>query len=278
VSGETPRREIRRVTALVESGRPAADLLLTAAELAARLHADVQGVLLEDPNLRRFARLDVARVVSRFAAAGPVGPGDVLAMVEQLAAQAQAALQGAAQSLGLAWSFQVMTAAPELELRAALRPYDLLVVELDREPTAARARQAVGLWSATAVPMLVVRGRWRASRPAVLIAAPSADADRAVQAAAELLTAEAPHLDVLLVAPDADAAPLAAWIRQRARDHGRRAHVTVLPDGAVPTVLRAARHAAAGLLVLPADAACLADPVQLEAMLEQASCALLLLR
>ena len=125
--------------------------------------------------------------------------------------------------------------------------------------------------------MLIVRGSLSMSRPGVLIAEPTEHAAWALRVAADLSPAEAPHIDVLLSGDPVGALQLARWVRQQVRATGRRAHVNVVADKAVDTVVRAARHAAVGLLLGP-DVETLGDPQRAEGLIEKAECALLLLR
>ena len=60
-------RAIRRVTAVIDPASPGDGLVVTAAEIAARLHAEVHALLPQDANLHRLADLGIARMVSLFA-------------------------------------------------------------------------------------------------------------------------------------------------------------------------------------------------------------------
>lgn len=270
---------IRRVTALLHGDHHGGEILSAATQIAARLHADVQALLVEDANLRRMARLEVTRTVSLFGAAGPLVPAELGALFEQLAAEAEGALRVAARSLGVAWSFQVVRGDPMPDVPGLVDPAELLVVGPARHGPVAREGLGLDLWMATAgraTSVLLLERMPRRMTPAVLVTTPSEAAARALAIGAGLLANGAPRLDVLLAAPG-DAAS-ADWARQQSRALGRRVHVEMLADCATDTVARAARRAGAGILIVPADSPCLMDRRRIESLAERADCALLLSR
>jgi len=268
---------VRRVTAVLDAGGPSGHVLQVAAELAARLHVEVQAVQIEDANLLRLSELGIARMVSLFDAARPLLPGEAAASFARLAADAQAALKSAAQALGLAWSFQVLHG----DLAESVGPGELLVIHFPRQALAVDQRFVASIWTATAgraAGVMLVDRRPVRPAPAVLITERSDAGTRALQVAASLPRADSTHLDVLLAAPAGKADATERWVRELLRAAGRRAHVLPLNDCAVDTVTQAARHARSGILAMPADTPCLIEPGQLAELLDKAECALLLLR
>jgi len=272
---------IRRVTAVLSGGSHGSDVLHAAADIAARLHAEVQALVVEDANLPRLARLEVARMVSLFEAAGPLVPADLAATFERLVAEARAALELAAGTLGLAWSVQVLRGDPTTDLAQVVEANELLVADLGQGLWTSDPRFGPALWEITerrAASLLLIERRLRRPTPAVLIAERSPLAERALQLAADLIAEHGRRLDVLVAGPDDRGDGMAAWVREQLRAAGRRAHFTPLRDCAVDTVMLAARQVHAGILVLPADSPCLTVPSQIEALVAKADCALLLLR
>lgn len=272
---------IRRVTAVLQGGNHRGEVLDAATRIAARLHADVQALLVEDANLRRMARLEVTRTVSLFETAGPLVPAEFGALFERLAAEAEGTLREAAQSLGLSWSFQVISGDPMPDVPGLVEEAELLVVGVPRHAPVAGTSIGVDLWATTApraTSVLMIERPLRRMMPAVLIVAASDVAERALAVGAGLLNEGAARLDVLLASPAEHEAATADWVRRQMRSLGFRTHIERLSDCGVDTVVRAARRAGTGILIVPEDAPCLIDLRQVEILAQRADCALLLLR
>lgn len=122
---------IRRILVGVDASSHSIAAIEEGARIAARLHAELEGVFVEDINLVNLAGYPFAREVMRVTATDR--PLDVLAMERQLravAGLARAALALAAQDAKVAWTFRVVRGRVTHELLDAARGADLLTLGL----------------------------------------------------------------------------------------------------------------------------------------------------
>jgi hypothetical protein len=119
---------IRRIVVSMESAAQDRAALEAAADIAARLQAELIGLFIEDIDLLHFAALPFAREVGFPSATRR--PLDVSAMersLRSLAGEARRALAEIAGRMPLRWSFRVARGSTSVELLAAAAEADLLV-------------------------------------------------------------------------------------------------------------------------------------------------------
>ena len=271
----TPPTAIRRVTAILDAGSHGDGLLTTAVDIAARLHVEVQALVLQDTNLHRLAELGIARMVSLFANVEPILPADTLQMFQRLVSQAEAALESLAHGLGIPWSFRVLSGDPAVDLSQAVLEGELLVANIGDNLAGIGARLGIALWqdaSSRVAGLLLLHHGLRQPMPAMLIAEPTPAAERALAIGGALMGARQQQLDVLL-APQTPGSSTPAWVRGHCR-----ARISMIADCAVETVADAMLRQHATLLVVPSDAPCPKEPEQIAQLLDRTGRALLLVR
>jgi hypothetical protein len=145
---------IRRVLAALDASTPARETLRTAAALAERLHAELEALLFEDPELRRVMGLPSSRHVSLPGGAA-LDAGAVTASLEASVRRLRADVEQAASGARLRWSLRVVEG--EAEAGDALGGEGSLLV-LDRaswlSPTGMLGRAAAA--SPAGRPVLVL--------------------------------------------------------------------------------------------------------------------------
>ncbi|MEX2647431.1 MAG: universal stress protein, partial [Alphaproteobacteria bacterium] len=118
---------VRRILVALDASASSLAALEAAAEMAARLHAELAGLFVEEDDLLRLAALPFARAYSTDAA--DLARLDVEAMRRALRVQAERArraLEDAAMRHRLPWSFRVAQGAVAAALAEAARECDLL--------------------------------------------------------------------------------------------------------------------------------------------------------
>jgi hypothetical protein len=180
---------LQRIVVALDTGPRARAALEAAAELAARMQAELVGLFVEDVELLHFAGLPFAREVGYPSAS--LRPLDVAAMERALRAAAeevQRTLAAVAARGPLSWSFRTARGAVPAELRAAAAEGGIVVTCALR--VALRAPLAVMCTAAT-------------------------PPEQAVPAAAALAAALGGAVEIVLLDGEGDAAE--GW-RQRARE------------------------------------------------------------
>lgn len=120
---------VRRILVAVDASPASLAALRTAAELAARLDAELAGLYVEDINLLRLADLPFARETGSLTHTVRVFSREQLELhLHSQARQARRALRMLAESRGLRWSFNVVQGVIARELLAAAAESDLVIV------------------------------------------------------------------------------------------------------------------------------------------------------
>ena len=217
------KRLIRRILVALDTSLHSRAALAAAANLAARLEAQLIGVYVEDMNLLRLAQLPFAQEIHYASATPQKLDKDV--MEKQLRSQADRAqndLRQTAEQHALEWSFQVLRGLVAAELLTAAEEADLLV--LGRTSRQTMPNYWLGSTARTAIaqhqrPVLLMSSHFNLNQPPLLIYDGSAAALRALPLAVALAR-EGGCLSVLLIAADEAQAQL--WqqtIRQQAADN-----------------------------------------------------------
>jgi hypothetical protein len=140
-------RAFRRVIVALDAFARDAASIESAAALAARLHAEIAGLFVEDIDLLHLAGLPCARQVSLLTAAEELFDlGTLERELRVIAEHAQARISAAAARCRVHWSFRTVRGKIEAELLAATQASDLLVVVPPQRAAAAPAGSGDG-WS-----------------------------------------------------------------------------------------------------------------------------------
>ena len=133
-----PAGRFERILVACNTTLPGSTALEAAAALAANFQAELAGLFVEDVNLLRLAALPFTRELGLASAAvRPIDVPDVEREYKLHASLVRRALEDAAVTSSLRWSFQVIRGHPLVAALSARREADLLVVGA-AAPSAAR--------------------------------------------------------------------------------------------------------------------------------------------
>jgi len=273
---------VRRILVALDGSAHAGGALEAAAALAARLHAELEGIFVQDVDLARLAALPIGREIQFLTGQSRDFTADELdAQNREQEARARQAIAAAAARAHVAHAFRVARGQVNAEVISAARGADLLIVGVGRASPGGRARlggtaRAVAEHAPRSV-MISRPGTRTIGRPLVFYDG-SDGAKRALRAALRVFGAGERGLVVLLDSEDA------------VRTGALRKEVgsgTGLPDarhrflhGADPgpvELCRLATEAGADVLVIAADSPIIAGEHR-RRVLESSACPVLLVR
>ncbi len=271
---------IRRILVALDASHHSLAALEAAAELAAGLKAELEGLFVEDIRLLRAATLPVVREV-RF----PFDSSDALDLprmqreLRAQAAMASRALQAACQARQIKGTFRVLRGQVTASVMRAALQADLLSLGATSRPLVERATLGSTARAAatqgSGLVLLVRRGR-RIEAPVVATLASEPSAQRALQLAAHLASQSGGYLTILILAEQAEQAQqlrtqAGEWLRpQRLLVRYRR-----LAETSSAALSEAVDQERSGVLVL--SGAILAAEA-LEGLLEEVECPVLMVR
>ncbi len=119
----------RRLVVALGASRASLATLGTWADLAARLHADLAGLFVEDADLMRMAGLPFARVVGYGSVARAFDAETCERLLRSAQAEARALLETLARQRSLSWSFRAVRGAVTTALVTNVESGDLVVLE-----------------------------------------------------------------------------------------------------------------------------------------------------
>ena len=127
---------IRRILVALDNSRHSLAALEAAAELAARLQAELSGLFVEDINLIRLAGLPFAQEIHYPSASlRQLSRQKLDQELKARATQARQALAAAATQANVDWSFRVVRGLVAAELLAAASDVDLLSLGIASQPS-----------------------------------------------------------------------------------------------------------------------------------------------
>jgi nucleotide-binding universal stress UspA family protein len=272
----------RRILVAVDASPPSLSALRAAADLAARVHAELEGLFVEDIELVRLARLEVASQVSLLSGSRErLDVESLEAQLHSLEARARRALADATSRSQVSARLRVTRGSVVAELVAASEQADLLVIGWASRPLWPRQRlgrtaQAAAERSCRSV-LLLPEGA-RLGGPVAVVDDAAAGAPLAIAAAAALAEATRSKLRVLVPAADADEARTKIErVRRQLDERGLDWEPIPLADDAPVRLRHALRQHASAVVVIAGDSPLLRDE-GVRQLLEELGCALLLAR
>ena len=254
------RFAVRRITVALDSSPHARAALAAAVDLAARLHAKMDALFVEDITYAYLAELNLGReFVMSSGRSQPFDPQAIEGWYRRQAADARRMAEALARDRHLAISFRVVRGKVDVEVVTAARDADLLVLGVAGRSEVLRPQPgSTALAAAARAPgsVLLIRPGTRVAGHAVVAYDGSPGAVRALEAAAMLAEAdEALRISVLLlVGRGADTATLQADATARLEAMGvRPIGFRVLFNIAADAMCGVVYDAGADLLILSAD-------------------------
>lgn len=273
-------RLIRRILVALDSSHHSMAALEAAAELAASLEAELQGLFVEDINLLRAAGSPVAwEVHYPYVAGARMDQARLERQLRAQATQAQRAMAETCERRRVKWSFRVVRGEVTSQVLEAAAEADLLSLGKASRPLVRRMRlgstaRAAAFRSPRSV-LLIQRDV--VIRPPVVVAYEDSRAARqALLMATQLAQKQGQYLSVLILArPQDDTRRLQNQISNWLRGEGLAVRSQLLPANNVEMLAQAVRAEQGGVLVLSVTTL----PVDsLDILLDEVTCPVLLVR
>lgn len=253
---EQPEEVIQRILVALDASAHSLAALQAAADLAARLDAEMLGLYVEDIRLLQLADHPLARELNFFT------PGarafDRQAAEQQQHAQARLArqtMQRLVDRARLRWSFRVVQGAVPQEVLAAAQEADLVVLG----KTGWSGRRQLGSTTRLVIhqssrPALILQTGVRLAAPVAVVYDGSDQAVRALRIAASLMRSGAGFLTAIILADQVETAreyqaAIARWLRGK----NLKARFRWLVRPTRPGLERLLQSEPCGLLVLPVE-------------------------
>lgn len=275
---------VRRIVVALDSSTHSRAALAAAVELAARLHAEIEGLFVEDINLVNLAGLPFGNAVDMATGrAAPFDTGALEARMKAEIARARRALEDTARRARLRATFRIARGRLESEVVAAAGEADLLIVGaagLDLEFGGRFKPGRVALAAAASAPRSVLLLRHGSSfrgRPLVAYDGTPA-ADKALDAAIALARTGGYAVRLLIAESDPDKArALEAQASARFAAAGASFVRQEGDSAALTDMCRIVQETEADILVIAADDARLQGDGR-TILLERVACPVLLVR
>ncbi|MBM4429906.1 MAG: universal stress protein [Chloroflexi bacterium] len=273
---------IRRILVALDASQHSLVALETAAELAARLEAELVGLFVEDINLLRLAELPFAQELGIFSATGRrLDTQQVERQLQAQAERARRALATRAERAHVRWSFQVTRGVVAPQLLIAASEADLLILgrtsgSVSRSTRAGSTARAMAVGATC--PALVMTQVARLRLPLLLLYDGSPSAQKAVAVAAGLVRGEDRHLIVFILTDSPEQAQgLKQQVSQWLQERGLVARYRLVPGVSVGRLREMIETEGCGTLVLPAQTACLENE-ELLSLMEELELPMLIVR
>jgi nucleotide-binding universal stress UspA family protein len=280
MSEQNDELTIRRILVALDASRHSLAAMEAAAELAASMKAELQGLFVEDINLLRVAGSCVAREVSYpFGVTARLDPARMERQLRAQAARARKALAAACERREIKWSFRVVRGEVAPEVLAAAGEADMLSLGKASRPLVRQMRLgSTALAAVVQAPRSVLLLQREATiRPPVVVTYDgSPTARQALMMAARLAQNKGGYLIVLSIA---DAPDTIQRMQSEASDllRGRRLLVRYrrLASAGVATLTQVVRAEGSGILVLSST---ILHRAKLQKLLYEVDCPVLLVR
>jgi nucleotide-binding universal stress UspA family protein len=271
---------IRRIVVALDASPHSLAALRTAAELAARLNAELLGIYVQDINLLRVAELPFSREITIYSAA----PREIdrRQMEQQLrsqARQARHALAEIAREAHVDWSFVIARGLIETELLSFAQESDLFLLGKSGWSRRRRLGSTARVIVRRAPTMtMIVQHDVHLAAPVGVIYDGTALARKALIAATRVLRRQEGFLVIIILAETVDQArkyqrEISGWVRQQ----NLHIHYRWLVGMKVSRLLELIRSEHCGALVVPAELEEW-DGEELNKLVDQMECPVLLVR
>lgn len=251
MSTPTNKFAIRRILVALDASPHSLAALDMAADLAARMQAELAGLFVEDVELLRSAESPSAKFVSPAATSARLNRSAMERNLKAQSEQIRQAVAEAAHRTQVRWSFQTVRGEVTSSLRAAAGEHDIVAV--GRRGWAVGQRLRIGSTAlslaASSIPLLFISQPTAVGklRPLVYYDG-SAESQNALLVAARVAAGEAKAITVLLSTGDFEIRR--AEIQNLLRDQPIETRYRKIDLQHHQTLLRAAREEGAVLLVL----------------------------
>jgi len=282
MSQDALRSRIRRILVALDASSASIAALEGAADLAARLDAELSGLFVEDEDLLRLAGLPFAAEVEIHSATSR--PLTAEAMEQSLRAQArraESALSGVAERHGVRWDFRVVRGAVTTEVLAAMEEADFAA--LGGIGGRATGGGRVGDTALEAIlkgerPVLLLAPGGTLCEPIAALYSEHPSAGQTLDIAARLAQRDSGHLLVILLAASPAAqARLEREARARLEAQGVTPSFRPLGSGGPWAVVGIVRKEHVGTAVLTGDPAPFGGDLAVT-LVEEQRCAVILVR
>lgn len=287
MSSEKERPQIRRILVALDASPHSEAALKAAAELARRASAELLGLYVEDINLLRLAELPFAQEVGQFTAIRRrLDVREVERQIRGQTVRVQRMFEVTTRRTQVRWSFQVTRGTVAREVLRAASEADALVLGRSGWSLVApgrlgsTARAVLSPEAARSMPglrLIVPRGGCLGA-PFMVIYDGSGRAERALDAAAELVGEDEQPLIVLLLAERRDRVePLRAQVHAWLGKRDLELRYVTLTTVNVPDLVNTLHTEECGTLVVPSRSDVL-DAEVLQAVLDKVEVPVLLVR
>ena len=281
MNGGTEEFDVRRIVVALDAASGTAESLEAAAEIAARLRAELLALFVEDVNVLRSGELPFVRQVGvRSRIWRDFDAQSVEREMQARAAKARHLLEAAAARRRVAHSFRVVRGHVAREVAAAAAEADLLIVEGTSRPLSPHVRlvSTTRVAAQAAVRSVFLLRPGVAGHNLVALYDDAPGADRALAAAASLARRDGGALAVLVLAPtDDEMAALEDRARRLLGRLGVRAVYRPFAHATIDTLCAQARAVPDSLLVVSADSP-LVEGAAAERLMDRVACHLLMVR
>ncbi|MBT5049065.1 MAG: universal stress protein [Rhodospirillaceae bacterium] len=274
--------DVRRIVVAIDSSSHAAAALEAAATLASQLHAELEGIFVQDINLTRLADLPVGREIQFLTGRGRDFTTEALsAQNREQEGTARRALAAAARRARIGHAFRVVRGQVEVEVISAADNADLLILGMGSRSPGGRARLGQTARAATErAPrsVLISKPGMRSISSPLVCYDGSEGTKRALDAAIKITGTPESNLTALIVAADVDQV---GDLRQEVEERlaGFQIHPKFLhcPHPAPDQICRFAMQSGADILVISLESDLIAGQERLT-ILETVACPVLLVR
>jgi nucleotide-binding universal stress UspA family protein len=276
--------DYRRILVALDASRESQAALEAAANLAARLEAELLGLFVEDVDLLNLAALPFSREMPLLSRTSRIlQPEQIERDLKSRAAMARRALAEAAAAFHIDWSFRIARGRVETELLAAARGADLVAMGKGTKPLSGHvylgsAGRAVAARSVRSVLFATVTSG-PADAAVAAVYSEVGRSDEALALAARLARHDGKPLVVFVRGSSPSALTrLEAGAFEQLQSMGISGSVRRVNGIGLAALLRAVQTASISLLVVGANAPPSDTDLALDTLVEQSTCSILLVR
>jgi len=270
---------IERVVLQLDAASETHEVIDTAARLAARAKAPLDGIFIEDEDLLGLAILPFARHVSLGAGPEPLTLDHVESQLRVAAERTRQDLAAAAKRHGVAWSFEVVRGSSVGD-RFGASERDLVVAAALTRPVAGHFRVECRWWSsinAAPGPFLLARRAWEASGAVlIMLRDRSQGSVRLLDAAGRIAEARNTKMTLICTAELSRAEGFETWIADHLVPHPGSPQIELAPADAT-VLLQRMLELDCGLLAVEASFV-EEQPDRIRELVERLACDLLVVR